>query len=356
MEGARYWTRHAAVNWCGLPLIYSPKLNSYQADSSPRKMPRFLLLRYKYCHADPRFGISNEEHAVSAPLRSANVAESIEYYMDTDSSGGFLGDLALVDLVNRVQPDAIILSSYNHLNYNHPHFGVLKAIRSKCHIPLVVIWHDSTMAMKPASYMLNDIDLHILYDSGALARQYPDRNNFLRLWAPLDFSVFRTGEGDRDLDVSFLGSTGSYRDVRVPYLDYLKKHNVNLFHSGGITEHMMSLESYAEILRRSKISLNFSYSVAGTSQLKARVFEILFSGALLLENANEETPAYFTPTVDYVAFDSKEDLLEKARYYLEHGEERAEIARNGHIKAITQFNHQTFWNKVMEKMTELKLL
>jgi spore maturation protein CgeB len=74
-----------------------------------------------------------------------------------------------------------------------------------------------------------------------------------------------------------------------------------------------------------------------------------------MESENSLTKQYFTPDVDYVSFDSKADMLDKVRYYLEHEDERQEIAYNGYRKATTEHNHQVFWNRVMDKLAELKV-
>jgi spore maturation protein CgeB len=130
---------------------------------------------------------------------------------------------------------------------------------------------------------------------------------------------------------------------------------VPVYQAGGRAKRI-SLERYAEILGRSKISLNFSYSLPGTHALHGRVFEVMFSGALLIENLNTETPQYFTPMSDYVAFDTKEDLVDKVRYYLEHEDERQQIALNGYRKATKEYSPQVFWDRVMAKLAELNLL
>jgi hypothetical protein len=282
----------------------------------------------------------------------------VEYYYDLDYTRGIFGDNKLVNAVMRVRPDLMLLSSYNMHSPKTPHFPVLRAIRSKCKIPIVALWWDMPTKghIDASSYMFDDVDLHIFYDTGALAQHPFDKPNFLYLWPPLDFNTFHPGDGQRDIPISFLGSIGSYRSVRQEYLSYLKERNIGLYHTGGQGEELISLETYADILRRSKISLNFSFSIPGSHQLKGRLLEVLYSGALLMETENSLTKQYFTPMVDYVAFDTKEDLLDKARYYLEHEDERQEIAYNGYRKATTEYNHQVFWDRVMGKLAELKVL
>ncbi len=52
-------------------------------------------------------------------------------------------------------------------------------------------------------------------------------------------------------------------------------------------------------------------------------------GGFLLTNYQQDFNDYFIAGTDYVYFDSCDDLLNKADYYLSHEKERREIARNG---------------------------
>lgn len=335
-------------------MAYATTLRRYPNSPSGRAKSRYLLIRYEYCHGDPQYGLSNEEHMVAGPLKSAGVADVVEYFFDPGGRRSAFRDGELVDLVSRAQPDLMVLSSYDCTDIAHPSFQVLKAVRQKCGIPLIVIWPDTTgeIARRQCAQMVNHVDLNVLLDSDVLAGHFTGRNNFLRLWAPLDYSVFHPGDS-QDIPVSFVGSTGHYRDIRRKFLDYLKVQGINVFWSGGQAEQRMDLAKYAEVIRRSKISLNFSQSVGNENQLKARVFEILFSRSLLLENRNSETSRALTPMVDYVEFDSEEDLRDKVRYFLAHEDERKEIANNGYVKATQQFNHKVFWDKILDKLRAL---
>ena len=73
-----------------------------------------------------------------------------------------------------------------------------------------------------------------------------------------------------------------------------------------------------------------------------------------MESENPQTRCYFTPMQDYVSFDSKNDLVDKIRYYLEHEDERAEIAARGELKVRQYYNHIEFWKRVMNKLEEVK--
>lgn len=354
----RHLVRSAIISKAILPAVYSPRLRRYELHQATRQKPRFLLLRHRYrVFGNERSGNSNDDHAIAAPLKASDIAEVVEYYYDLDHQDGLLGDNCLVDLVTQTRPDLMILSSYDHRNSRHPNFDVLKSIHKKCRVPLVVIWWDSSSKKAPETFrhLTEAVDLNVLIDSGNLAEHCRNKSNYLRLWAPTDVRFFRPGDGPRDIPVSFVGSTEWYRSVREEYLGHLNKQGVAVYQAGGRVR-PISLKQYAEILGRSKISLNFSYSLPGTHQLKARVFEVMFSGALLVENQNTETPQYFTPMSEYVAFDTKEDLVDKVRYYLEHEDERRQIADSGYRRALKQYNHNEFWAKVMSKLRELGVL
>ena len=351
--------RDTLVRRLVLPGVYSKRINRDWAPFSNRSGLLFLVLRHKYVHGDPRFGESIEEHNLSGPLRSTGIADSVEYFYDTDRSGWVLQDSNLVKLVTQVRPDLLILSGYSPYNKRHPQVDVLRAIHNKCRIPILAIWSDSDSeaSIRLAGSLADVVDLNVEWGSGTFRDHFSDKDNFLRLWAPLDFSVFHPGNELRDIPVSFLGNTlGYHNDVRRKHLDYLNDYGVEVHRSGGAREQLLTLDSYADLLRRSRISLNFSHSAPGSHQMKARVLEVMFSGAMLLENVNDQTSQFFTPMVDYVPFDSEEDLLVKIGYYLDHDEERERIAQNGYLKATREYNHEVFWNIIMNKLEELELL
>ena len=103
------------------------------------------------------------------------------------------------------------------------------------------------------------------------------------------------------------------------------------------------------IFRCSKINLNItSRSIRTGSPL--RVFEIMGSGGFLLTNYQEDMLEYFEPGIDFVYYDSYEDLMKKADYYLNHEEERQQIAKNGYEKIKNSHTYRHRLDAMMEIM------
>lgn len=86
-----------------------------------------------------------------------------------------------------------------------------------------------------------------------------------------------------------------------------------------------------EIFRTSKINLNITLRSIKKG-IPLRAMEIMGAGGFLLTNYQSDFLLHFEPDVDFVYYESIEDACQKAAYYLQHEEEREQIARNGLAK------------------------
>lgn len=100
------------------------------------------------------------------------------------------------------------------------------------------------------------------------------------------------------------------------------------------------------VFRQSRINLNISLRSI-KSGIPLRAFDIMGSGGFLLSNYQTDYLEYFVPDEDFVYYESKEDLLRKISYYLDHEDEREAIARSGYEKVA--LNH-TFRHRVREML------
>lgn len=100
-----------------------------------------------------------------------------------------------------------------------------------------------------------------------------------------------------------------------------------------------TLTEMPKIFQASKINLNITMRPIETG-LSLRVWDVLGCGGFLLTNFQAEIPEYFEIGKDLEVYESKEDLIQKADYYLHHEAERMEIALHGYEKAARYHTYE----------------
>jgi glycosyltransferase involved in cell wall biosynthesis len=173
-------------------------------------------------------------------------------------------------------------------------------------------------------------------------------SKYVHLWTPQDPRIYNNPRVERDLDVTFVGSQG-YQE-RHSAITYLKNNGVEVTTAGG-QKSMLDVNQYANLLQRSKISLNFCQNNEGFSQLKGRIFESTSCGAMLMESQHDVNwiERWFLPMVHYVPFTNHEDLKNKINYYLSNDEERNRIAENGWRKTMESYSNVAWWSYVLKE-------
>lgn len=101
-----------------------------------------------------------------------------------------------------------------------------------------------------------------------------------------------------------------------------------------------------EIFASSRINLNITLRSILTG-IPLRVMDILGAGGFCLTNFQTEMAEYFENGRELVWFDSPEDMLDKAEYYLAHDDERARIAECGLEAAKRMFSYDVLLPKIL---------
>ncbi len=92
------------------------------------------------------------------------------------------------------------------------------------------------------------------------------------------------------------------------------------------------------VFRYSKINLNPTLRSI-QSGIPLRALDIMGSGGFLLSNYQPELAEYFVNEKEVVMYESLEDAVEKAGFYLQHDTIRKKIAENGYRKTTECFNY-----------------
>ena len=172
------------------------------------------------------------------------------------------------------------------------------------------------------------------------------------------FKLEKSEDSFSDLGLIFSTTVLGFKtaaDQRRRSLTELSKHYPVTIYSNSNTEDLLRVryggslnywDEMPKVFRASKINLNFTIPNI-KSGLPLRLFDVLGSGGFLMTNYQAEIPLYFKNREDLVCFESTEELVELAGYYLAHEEERRQIAANGFEKVS---RHHTYRQRICQMM------
>jgi glycosyltransferase involved in cell wall biosynthesis len=215
-------------------------------------------------------------------------------------------------------------------------------------IPVFQIWFD--MATGPqfaaAEELAEFVTRHVTITGSRLPGTPENPDKYLHLWSPQDSALYYD-ENCKNIEISFNGLVGTRKDRQLIH-QILKKSDLPVICAGGRSDpDPLTSEKYAELHRRSKIGIN-SNQFEHAPQIKGRVMEIMACKTMLMELTNPAMGDLFVEGVDYVEFG--DDLLEKARYYINHPVERDKIAFSGYNKYMNNYTPRHFWERIFECM------
>lgn len=146
------------------------------------------------------------------------------------------------------------------------------------------------------------------------------------------------------------------RNERLTILGFLSRHHELKMYTREKNEILSNakfcgscgyLDEMPRIFKASKVNLNISLKCI-QSGIPLRCMDICGAGGFLLSNYQPELDEFFINGEEIVLYESVEDAIEKAEFYLKHDDLRRKIAANGHIKVVTEFNYKNQFAKIFE--------
>lgn len=142
---------------------------------------------------------------------------------------------------------------------------------------------------------------------------------------------------NKKYDVCFVGHVNSQN--RVEALDRLFAEIPNFYYGQQLFEG--AARKYAE----SKIVFN----IAMTDDINMRCFETMATGSFLLTNWIPTLEDIFVDGKHLVLYRTLEEMVDKAKYYLAHDDEREAIARAGHAEVMAKHKIQDRVNVILSE-------
>lgn len=154
----------------------------------------------------------------------------------------------------------------------------------------------------------------------------------------------------KDIEVSFVGNL-ALKHNRREYLESVRRNGFQLsvfgYGSGGGS---ISLDAMVQLINRSKINLNFAGIAERNAlrreprinlrrkQIKGRITEIAMCGGFVLTEYAPGLEEVYEIGKEIAVFRDTHELNQKLDYYLRHEEERQWVARNGHGRALKDYD------------------
>lgn len=194
-------------------------------------------------------------------------------------------------------------------------------------------------------------------------------NVILSQWAALSDEMLPEPTS-YELDVSFVGG---FHSVRKWFVDELGSAGIRVHTFGhGWPNGAVSLNEMLRIFTTSKINLNLSNSVnfdlrylthglknpitalrsqKSLSQMKARNFEIPYSGGFQLAEYVPFLESYLDIGREVICYRDTEDAIRWIRYFLANEPEREHIRKAGHLRARKEHSYFNRHQKIFEQIS-----
>lgn len=150
--------------------------------------------------------------------------------------------------------------------------------------------------------------------------------------------------GNKKYDVCFVGHINSGN--RIDALDRLFKEFPKFFYGQRLFND--AAEKYAQ----SKICFNISM----TDDLNMRTFEIMGAGAFCLTSWIPTIEEVFEDGKHLVLYRSLDEMIDKAKYYLKHDDEREKIAQAGYEEVMSKHTIDHRVAKILEAVNKIQLV
>lgn len=95
-----------------------------------------------------------------------------------------------------------------------------------------------------------------------------------------------------------------------------------------------------EIFADSKIVINRHINISGKYANNMRMFDATAMGALLLTDQKDNMNEFFNVGSEVVVYKNSDDLVKKAKFYLQHDKERKKIAKAGQKRTLKEHTYK----------------
>lgn len=333
------------------PVTYVPDayvLFNYFEDGRFTSFRRKLIVLFIgdfYCAGNKNMGISEWETNIWKSLESTDLTDVGRFHMDKYFYHyGKRGDEALLESVESIKPDYIVLILYKPLG-SDPTVITEETLKELSKYRIISIWGD--LEAEEQQILATSVEKYMWKMLGTANEEIVSGLGYTYMHVPKDPRVFNNPGKERDIDVIFNGSFGYGREERREVLQYLLDNGVNIVAGGSEGGDHFTTQEYADRYKRAKIAISFSRA-RGKDVVNARPFEAMLTGTMVINQDSREMEKLYKPSIDYVSWSTKENLLNHINFLLSQDSTRIAIAGRGQEKTERLYSAKSFWEKALQ--------
>lgn len=153
-------------------------------------------------------------------------------------------------------------------------------------------------------------------------------------------------------DIMFAGSTTNIHKGRIELINYLmSKKDINFKLFGNRVDNKIFDFEHNKACQCTKICLSQNGFADIPASLSVRIFKIIGAGGFCLLEDTKNIEDIFIPGKEIVVYKNKKECYDKIKYYLEHEDERKQIAKNGYERCIKE---HTYTEKIKKLLNIIK--
>jgi len=219
----------------------------------------------------------------------------------------------------------------------------------------------STAYLYDLHFVQRQVNIEELGSWGAIRVELCYRSFDPDFHRPLEFT-----QEDSDKYGCSVGFIGSHEDAREEFICFLIDNGITVRITGNDWENAAQWEKikpyysgrsvygdeYIKHLNGMQIALHFLRH-SNRDEQDSRTFEIPACGTFMLAERSAVHEQLFEEDKEVVFFTTKEELLQKVKYYLAHSNEREKIAREGYIRCTSSgYDHFARMNYLVSTTME----
>ena len=319
--------------------------NSMEVLKNGTLKTKVLYIALKYDYGDKSRGLSYEEYNFYYTLKNMPNIGIIRFdFYEIYSKYG-------KDYANRMIKEVALLEGADKILFllykDHIDYSIMRDISDNYPIETIIWLFDDDKRYPYTIELTKQFNKVVTtIKNRHISRLEKGFNSSLAQFAANHY-LYRDFDLNKIYDVVFIGQNFGNREM---YVNYLKSNGINvLAFGGGWSDGRVTQSEMIEIFNKAKIVLNFSSSAghAELKYLKGRIFEIPATGNFLLTEECEELEDYFEVGKELERFSTKEEMLEKVKYYLSNNEKRKQIAQNGKKKVLEKYTFERYLGEIL---------